>query len=298
MIRKAMSSVALAVFAAVLQPLISSTASANETGATVGTYTTRVETHSKVPNVNSTAYGNDSYMSGTLSLSRELQKNVTGSIAFTSKYGIKEGDTISNVISTSLSVKMKPHWKGTVTQTHMSNEKRKYNYRKSSCTPTAPPTTCPTSDSDFFNFSFKFTPYIGKKAKAMKYTWDGSLAYNTATDFSMSRTVTPKIGLNRKAGKKLDLNLDYSLVYALNKKTGPNRTTITRDINTHKFAFAADYKLKKNMKVQIGSAYANNKYFGNRGDDLMGQVTVTYTFREAPKPAKDDKKKAPAKGGK
>ncbi len=249
---------------------------------TIVSLTERVESHSKTTNMNSRFQGNEIFLYSILSISRKLDTAVTGSLSYVNKSGIKDSGDLSDTGMALLSHQMTSHWKGNYSYSFIANASKTLPFAVSaSCIPTDPTNldfSCGASDSDFISIGYEFNSNPKNK---FKHTYKYGLTYNTGSDFSSSRSVSPKFAFRSKVSKKLGYELAYQMNFGLNESINPSNPsqTIGNDILTNRYSLMFDYKLKRKDRLQIGYIFVNNRYFGNQGDDNVARLTYTHIFR-------------------
>ncbi len=281
------------IVAAVFSSLLVACAASAKPSNTVISLTERMESHSKTTNMNSRFQGNDIYLNSILSFSRKLDEGVTGSLSYVNKSGIKDSGDLSDAGMALISHQMTPHWKGNYSYTFIANASKTLPFAASaSCIPTDPTNfdfSCGASDSDYLGIGYEFNSNPKNK---FKHTYKYGLTFNTASDLSSSRSVSPKFTFKSKVTKKIGYELAYQMNYGLNETINPANTsqTIGKDVSTNRYSVMFDYKFNKKDKLQLGYIFVNNQYYENQGDDNVARLTYTHIFRmpESKKPPKTE----------
>jgi hypothetical protein len=245
--RKAMFSAALAVCAAMF-----GSAALCATGPVKISTMTRVESHSKMDD-GSGNYGSEVLGYQMVSLFRELDKGTIGGAFYMNRFSIDEGETMSHIMGVNLTQVFCPKLIGTVGYTHTINEERG---------PLAP-----KNKKDRFSGTavVNFNP---KSQKGPLYSLTSS--YSTMASWSEQQSLNEQFEVKfPKLSARLDGALSYTYSYSV----------ADSDQITNQFAGRLGYKLGETTKLTLGALLIDNVYDGNPGDDVVGRLTLTKSFR-------------------
>lgn len=279
---RTISKAGLVLTAGVLAIVFAAGVSLAKPGPVIAGFMERAEYHSKTATVESPVWTDDLYLYSILFLSRKLDTNFTGMVTYINKWGINEGAEITHIGNVSVIQDLTTHWKGTYAYSYVQNVDRTFEYN--AC-PTDiagnarnNPKDCPRTQSNWFNLSLDFNN--NPKAKHDS-TWKAGLAYNTATNLSVGRSLTGKLAWNHRFNKKWDYELAYNLIYGLNQYVDPTDPTknIGKDVSANQYFATLNYKMSKKNKLSLGYLFVNNQYQGNQGDDSVVRLTFVRTFK-------------------
>ncbi len=221
-------------------------------GPVVTTFMTRVESHSAV-RLADQKVSDDVYGYGLLSLYRQLDKNVGGSVYYIGQYSSEDEDMKANIAGVTVNQTLSGKWKSTYSFSYASNPGQDVNGQQCN------QGYCQNQSKERFSTTLGYTLNPGSKTRA-RYQLKSS--FGTNTNFSDGKTLAEQVSVSGALCKKANLSYEgsYQFIASLDD-------TATHVAN--QYSVDLTKKLSKNRKVVLGYSYVNDLGAGKDDDSVI-----------------------------
>lgn len=216
----------------------------------------RVESHTKVAD-NSGNYGGEAYIYNMISLTRQLDTNVIGSLFYLNQYNMDKGRMAAHIGGITLIDVFSPKWIGTLGYSYSNN-------------PEEVRTLIPLENQDRFSLSLLHN--LNPKAKTYKFSL--MTGYSAATGMNRQRTLSEKLDATFPVFcKKCVGNAGYTYTYSFDKDSNGKRLGQL----TNQYSANLTYELNKSSKLVLGYLYIDKTF--NAPDDQAARLTLLHNFK-------------------
>jgi len=236
----------------------------------------RVESHSNTADATGSSYSGETFGYTMFSFSRELQKNVLGSVFYLNQYRFDDEQFNNHIGGVSVIRLFSPKWVGSFGYTFSSSPGNKTTILGVTETELA-------NDRDRFNLSmiYNFNP---KKKKGPKYS--ATTSYSTVTGLNEQKTISEKFEVTVPViNRKFTANASYNFTYGLDRDSRTSVLTngvyvANPDFDTrmgqltNQFAGNLTYQLNKDMRLVFGLLYINNVFSYHPDDDMIYRLSL------------------------
>jgi len=159
----------------------------------------RVESHSKISDVNGGDYSPETFNYFMISASRMIQQNVLGSVYYLNKYSYDENDVAANIGGVSVSTILGEHAVFSLGYSHSSNPERGVII------------ITPHKDNDRFSGTFIYN-FKDRDEGGPRYS--SVTSFSTVTDLGEQQTLSEKLKVDFPIGKKWEGGVAYTFSYS------------------------------------------------------------------------------------
>ncbi len=236
----------------------------------------RVENHSNTADATGNAYSSETFGYTMFSFSRELQKNVVGSLFYLNQYRFDNQHFNNHIGGVSLIRMFSPKWIGSFGYTFS-------NSPETTTTTFGVTETEIANDRDRFNVSMihNFNP---KASNGPKYS--ATTSYSTVTGLDEQKTISEKLDMTFPViNKNYTANVSYNFTYGLDRDSritvlsggayiiNPDYDKRMRQL-TNQYSANLTYKMSKDMRLVLGLLYVNNVFSYHPDDDMIIRLSL------------------------
>jgi len=253
MIRNVLVSVSMLI-AMMITPLVAFSASG--TGPVKISYMARVESHTKIADVNGN-FGGESYAYNMISVVRKLDENVIGNIYYLNQYSLDKSRFSTHIGGASLINVFSSKWIGTLGYSYSSN-------------PEEIRTLIPFENQD------KFSMYLlyNINPKAPKYKFTLLSGYTAVTALNRQRGLSERLDVTFPVfSEKYTGNVGYTYTYVFDKNTNGDRFGHL----ANQYSANLSYALCKNSKLVLGYIFIDKQF--DSPDDQVAQLSLLSNLR-------------------
>jgi len=216
----------------------------------------RFESHSSVYNALSGDFSGETFGYTMLAASREIGKNVVGSLFYLNRYSFDDSDFVSHIGGVTLMKIFSPNITGTFGYTYTSDPSRGTLF-----------TFLDKNDRDRFMSSLIYTFNPSEKTGPR---YSAITSFSSTTDLGEQQSLSEKLGVKFPVvSKRLEADLSYNFTYSLKEN----------DQLTNQFSGVLTYKHSDSTKLSIGVLFIDNVYEFNQGDDTVVQFSINHSLR-------------------
>ncbi len=213
-------------------------------------YIQKVESHSNYPNEDTPVtgdFGSVAYYTTTIFVTRKYETGYTGMLSFMQKFRINDTKALTHIFGATIMDSLSLGWTGTLGLSYIASDLHDDNENWA-------------KDATWINAGIEYNDNpLRKLPNTIKY----GVTYGSDTDDDKGRMLTGKISRKEAHNKLTDYEYTYQLLYTLDSDS----------VFADRFTFSLDRKQKKLIKVKYEIQYTNNRYDGNKGDDLSFKIS-------------------------
>jgi hypothetical protein len=220
---------------------------------------TRVESHTKVAD-NVGNYGGEAYIYNMISMTRQLDKDVIGSIFYLNQYSVDQSKMLTHIGGATVIRVFNSRLIGTLGYSFSSNPEKTDNLF-----------VMPMENQDRFSTSLIYN--LNPKSKGAKYSL--LTGYSTETGWHRGRVLSEKLGAKFPIfNKKWVGDLNYTYVYGVDRDSNNSRAGQL----TNQYSGNLTYQMTKQTKLVLGAIFIN-KLYGSAPDDTIFRLSALYNLK-------------------